>query len=484
MSTLRASLLTLTRTVLRGFFRSIQVQGLENVPQDRGGILISWHVSGVVDPAILVATFPQQVAFGARHGLLRIPLIGRLMREMGTVPIYRAADLADLPPEQRRARNAGSLDALAHAVAEGRFAALFPEGDTHDNPFLSPVKSGAARFYYRARQLAREQGPQAAPDPSPAPPPAILPVGLFYDDKTLWRSDVLVRIHPPLELPPELDFDPAPDAPPESWLEPARALRDQMREALTQAVHATESWELHRLMERAAEIVAVEQALEAGQQPRRSAFPDRVQGMGRIWSGYQSQRETHPERIAALRRRMEVFDQQLRALDLQVVDLERDPELLSPSLIFLLLLQLAGLVLVMPPLLVLGLVVNWPATALGWLATRRFSRSPRDDATVKIMLGTLTYPLSWLGAGLGAWRFADWVRDHVDGMPDAAWLVGVLVGVLGMLGGMALLRYVRGVREAWRGLRVRILRARAKVTLADLRVERRELYEELLELQD
>ena len=479
MALLRDNILLTLRLVLGSFFRSIRVQGLENVPQDRGGILVSWHVSGVIDPALMVNTFPRQVAFGARHGLLKIPLIGTLLKEMGTVPIYRAEDLQDLSTEQRRAQNAGSLDALAQAVANGKFAALFPEGDAHDNPYLSPIKSGAARFYYRARQLQRVHAETEA-DPSPV----ILPVGLFYDNKTLWRSDVLVVFHPPIELPEHLDFDPPPQATPEELIEPGRELRDLIEARLNASVHATESWELHRLMQRSASVFRAERAKRAGGLADPASFQERVEGVGHIWEGHRILSEQAPQALDALLIRMASYDADLAALGLEDGDLDQAPSLFSASMVFLLLFQLAGLILVMPPLLIIGLVVNGPATIIGWGASKQFSRSPRDDATVKIMLGTLTYPLSWLGAGLGAWHFAGWVQGHVDGMPDTAWLVGVLVGVLSILGGMAMLRYLRGLRETWRSLRVRLTRARAKVALARLKVERSELYELLLQAQE
>ena len=479
MSLLRDNVLLTLRVVLGSFFRSIRVQGLENVPQDRGGILVSWHVSGVIDPALMVNTFPRQVVFGARHGLLKIPLIGRVMTEMGTVPIYRAEDLDDLSPEQRRERNAGSLDALAEAVAKGKFAALFPEGDTHDNPYLSPIKSGAARFYYRARQLQ-----QVHAETENDPPPVILPVGLFYDNKTLWRSDVLVVFHPPIVLPEHLDFDPPPQATTEELIEPARELRDLIEANLNASVHATESWELHRLMQRSASVVRAERAKRAGLVDKPADFQERVEGAGQIWEGHRALSEKDPQALEVLLERMERYDDDLTALGLDDADLDHAPGLFSPSMVFLLLLQLAGLVVVLPPLLIIGLAVNWPATLIGWAATKKFSRSPRDDATVKIMVGTLTYPLSWLDAGLGAWRFAGWVQGHVNGMPDTAWLVGLMVGGLSVLGGMAMLRYLRGLRETWRSLRVRLTRARAKVALARLKVERAELYDLLILAQE
>ena len=54
------------------FFRELEVNGIENVPTDRGGIVIAWHPNGMVDPALIFSTFPQQLMFGARHGLFRV----------------------------------------------------------------------------------------------------------------------------------------------------------------------------------------------------------------------------------------------------------------------------------------------------------------------------------------------------------------------------------------------------------------------------
>ena len=92
------------------------------------------------------------------------------------MPIYRASDVKG-DAEARRAANRKSLDVLAHKIANGSFSALFPEGVSHDAPHLMKLKSGAARLYYRARQL---QEPQDKP-------PVIIPVGLHYDHKQAPR---------------------------------------------------------------------------------------------------------------------------------------------------------------------------------------------------------------------------------------------------------------------------------------------------------
>ena len=180
----------LLRRVTRVFFRRVKVAGLDRVPTDGGGIVVSWHPNGLIDPGLILTEFPRQIVFGARHGLFRIPLLGLLLNSVNTVPIYRARDLPNLDGDERRSANNKSLDALAEAVAHGRFSALFPEGRSHDAPHLMELKTGAARLYYRA----------CAMRPPEAPEPVILVVGLHYDDKDLFRSKALVEVHAPLVL--------------------------------------------------------------------------------------------------------------------------------------------------------------------------------------------------------------------------------------------------------------------------------------------
>jgi 1-acyl-sn-glycerol-3-phosphate acyltransferase len=59
------------RILVWAFFRKVTVTGLEHVPTSGGGILVSWHPNGLIDPGLLLTQFPRQVVFGARHGLFQ-----------------------------------------------------------------------------------------------------------------------------------------------------------------------------------------------------------------------------------------------------------------------------------------------------------------------------------------------------------------------------------------------------------------------------
>ena len=174
---------------LQTFFRELEVNGVENVPSDRGGIVIAWHPNGMVDPALIFSTFPTDLMFGARHGLFHWPILGWMMRQVSTVPIYRRQDLKGMSVEEQRSKNKESLDAMSSRIASGAFTALFPEGVSHDDPCLKQLKTGAARIFDSAHQSDASQ------------PPVIIPVGLHYDHKQRFRSSVLVNYHPPIQVP-------------------------------------------------------------------------------------------------------------------------------------------------------------------------------------------------------------------------------------------------------------------------------------------
>ena len=122
---------------LHAFFYKIEVSGIENIPTDRGGLFIAGHPNGMIDPGLIVASFPGQIVFGARHGLFSWPLLGTLMKRVGAVPIYRREDLAHLSTEEQREKNERSLQALATTIASGSYAAFFQKGCRTINPFSS-----------------------------------------------------------------------------------------------------------------------------------------------------------------------------------------------------------------------------------------------------------------------------------------------------------------------------------------------------------
>jgi 1-acyl-sn-glycerol-3-phosphate acyltransferase len=453
------------RLLLGLFFRRIEVVGADRVPTGVGGVLIAWHPNGLLDPALILAHFPRRVVFGARHGLFKWPLLGLLLRYLGTKPIYRPQDASGLRDEAaRREANRRSLAALAEAVAGGSFAALFPEGVSHDEPGLQALRPGAARLFLAAGELI----------PEGAHPPVVIPVGLHYDRKNLFGSSVLVEFHAPLELPTEFAAPAAGDV---ERQEQARELTVRFDRELTEVVQATESWELHHLMHRLRKVFRAERAARAGTRPGKSTVRERVLGLGRVRSAYLALRQSRPQETARLEARVRRYDKMLEALGLEDHELDARADLGSPWSGATLVAQAVGVYMLLPPLLVLGYLVNTPvALALGALA-RRMGAKVKDEASLKLILGASAFPLTWLAVSLlVAWGQIN-LHQLYPQVPGVPWLAGVVTFLLCSVGGWVAVRYLRLAAETYRALRVRLTRARRRRTIARLARERAALFD-------
>jgi 1-acyl-sn-glycerol-3-phosphate acyltransferase len=457
------------RLSVTAFFRRIEVDGLENIPSEGGGIIVSWHPNGMIDPALIFDRFPRPIVFGARHGLFAWPGLGTILRALNTVPIYRASDSEGGSEEERRAANEKSLGALADAVAGGSFACLFPEGDSHDAPHLIELKTGAARFYFAAVERT------ATDDP----PPVILPVGLFYDRKRSFRSSVLVEFHPPFELPEQLQTPPPPEASEEERRAFYRAVTDAIENELSEVIHATEDWELHFLMHRSRKLARAERAARSGSLPRKPSMTERVLGFERVWTGYRARLKTHPEQVEQLRGAIADYDADLRALGIEDHELDHHPRLASRALVAILAIQVIAVFILFPPLLLVGYFVNGPTAVLVWFLARRFASKKKDEATIKLLAGTFLFPITWALWGTLAFFSYTMIRNYFPNMPDNALASSVLTVSLGILGGALAMRYLRLVRETSRAVRVRLTRRRRQDCVARLRDVRSQLCDAL-----
>lgn len=457
------------RLLLRIFFRRIVVTGVDNIPEDRGGLLVAWHPNGAIDGGVLLTHFPRQMVTGARHGLLEIPVLGWMMRRLGAVPIYRRADAsADTEEAARQADNRRSIDELASAVAGGRFAALFPEGKSHDEPSVQELKTGAAHLYYRACEL-RAKG---------TPLPAIIPVALHYSEKARVGSQVQISFHPPIDLPEELA---APLAG-EDRRDQARRLTAEFDRVLREVVLATESWRLHRLFDRARKLIRAEGLARQGAKSLPPDITERVRHFGRVWSGYQQGRRSFPEETRALLGEVDRYDRLLHALRIEDHELDASPWVDSPKKALLLLFEVLLVFLVMPAFVLIGILINLPTILLLHLFTKATADEYKDEASIKVLVGAVAFPLTWLiVAILVAWGGTGLAAAYPE-IEYSALLTGVLAFFLCASGAILALRFRQIATETYRSIRVRITLARRRRIVDRLLAERSRLFDRFLEM--
>jgi 1-acyl-sn-glycerol-3-phosphate acyltransferase len=114
-------------------------KGGENIPETGGCVLALNHISHL-DPltcAHFVYAWGRIVRFLAKAEVFDVPLVGRVVRSAGQIPVYRLSTDASR-----------SFTAAVEAVKRGESVIVYPEGTITRQPDLWPMtgKTGAARI--------------------------------------------------------------------------------------------------------------------------------------------------------------------------------------------------------------------------------------------------------------------------------------------------------------------------------------------------
>ena len=172
---------------LRWYYRDIHVEGLERVPRHGPVLLVVNHPNALVDALVVGWILPRRVLITAKSTIFANPIAGALLRFIGVVPLRRAKDEASSSNPLNPARNRETFEAVHHALARGGTVLIFPEGKSHDEPSLAPLKTGAARMALHAHKA----GVAAL---------AVVPIGLTFERKDAPRSRVFVQIGEPIRM--------------------------------------------------------------------------------------------------------------------------------------------------------------------------------------------------------------------------------------------------------------------------------------------
>src|SRR6185369_5042083 len=128
------------RLVIRVFFRGVEIAGREHLPLGRPMVLVANHVNGLIDPLLLLGALPVHPRLLAKSTLWKNPLVRPFVELAGAIPVYRKQDQVDT------AQNEETFARSHDLLASGGALALFPEGKSHSEPALQPLKTGLARI--------------------------------------------------------------------------------------------------------------------------------------------------------------------------------------------------------------------------------------------------------------------------------------------------------------------------------------------------
>jgi glycerol-3-phosphate O-acyltransferase/dihydroxyacetone phosphate acyltransferase len=347
------------------FYRRRVLDG--RIPETGPVLLVANHPNALLDPVLVMNSTRRRVRMLAKAPLFSMPGISILVKGLDCLPVYRAKDGADT------AANAATFRSVEDALVGGSCVLIFPEGISHDEPGLQPLKTGAARMAIGAvRKGARDL--------------VVVPVGLTYADKLRYRSTAAVDIGAPIRVADYVEDDGGDDADRDA----ARRLTDAIHAALLQETTNLRSWEDLRL-------------LEATDAIWRQRDPERVRRIKSLADGVELLRREDPARLDDFRSRLSAWVDRVERLGLTPRDLGEEHLAAQQKPI-----RAAAFVARQ----VFALVVGLPLATIGavfwaapfWLvdAIWRLTGVEKDTgATVKVLASLVFFPLWWLVAVIG-----------------------------------------------------------------------------------
>jgi len=422
-----AFLRALAHLVLRAFYRRIEIVGSDHFPKSGPVIVVANHFNSLVDGAVLTGFLPRMPRFLGASTLWDYRPLRPVLNAAGVVPLFRRQDGRG----DQKALSATFAQA-AELLHAGGVLAVFPEGLSHNEPGILPLKSGTARI---ALEAERDWGPLAV---------QIVPVALTFEAKNKFRSRTLVEIGPPVGVhPDQTESYQSPDTGERSSA--AKALTGQIQECLEALTPSHETWDDSRLLGRAVEMLAPAQPVD---NPDR-ALSEAMTRRRALRQRYIEVRDSDPDRAAQIRRDLREYDRMLHVAELGDAEVAHIASGYSAARVITRALMFFAIRL---PVSLIGLILNWPAYRVLLTLSRRKDLDKRS--TWSIFGGLFVFPLYWCLVATASGYFAATTWGA-----RAGWIIGVAVLIIAPISGSVLLTArdlyfeISSALRAWRKLR-------------------------------
>lgn len=226
----------LGRIIMTAFYSRIEVVNAESFPTSGPVLVVSNHENSLVDGVLVSCYLPRMPRLLAASTIWDYKPLTPLLKAARVVPIYRQQDVG-----LQLAKEMPLFDRSSEALMDDGVLSVFPEGLSHNHPHLLPLKNGAARIALEAEAKGDRLGIQ------------VVPVGLTFEDKSTFRSKVLLQVGDPIDITRQADaFRETSDVADRRTL--VRDLTDRIQRSLYDVTLNFGSWKDAQLVRQATEL--------------------------------------------------------------------------------------------------------------------------------------------------------------------------------------------------------------------------------------
>eukprot|EP01114_Cavostelium_apophysatum_P012277 TRINITY_DN2728_c0_g1_i1.p1 TRINITY_DN2728_c0_g1~~TRINITY_DN2728_c0_g1_i1.p1 ORF type:complete len:501 (-),score=85.57 TRINITY_DN2728_c0_g1_i1:768-2270(-) len=364
----------LTFICLPLYMSEVVVIGRKHVIKQGPVIVFGNHPNMLLDILTIGATCGRPLSFWAKSTMFK-GVFGWLLRSLGALPVKRRMDVKSKgSPEVQPAKDAEAKSVLDNTALaqdtfrgfyEGRAMCIFPEGTSHSESHLMKLKDGTAWMLFQWY----DQTGGSIPVP-------IIPCGLPYISKNRWRCKVVIQYAHPVSITREqLE---------EFRRDPKMAVKKftaQLEQVLLSLTVNTEDWETMKIVHAVRRLYMSDTSMNLAQ------YVEVTRRFADFYSRSKDNKEVKELRVA-----IQNYQDQLDDLQIRDQHVRKGLTLMQAWVhVFKRLLFL----LVLLPLALPGLVVNFPLIASGKLMNM-MTPFQEYQGTLKFLSGLFIIPLGHL----------------------------------------------------------------------------------------
>lgn len=348
------------RLIVRVFYRRFEVTGADSIPADTGILLCANHVNALVDVVVLQASTKKEIRPLARSGLFANPILRPVLNMIGAVPIYRRNDT-----DSDTQKNEDSFKRCYELLNENETIIIFPEGQSHSNPHINKLKTGAARIALGALEHNDKS-------------PVVLPVGLTFSRKGKFRSDILVQYGTSVDLNTKNKLDSFANV---------ELVTDRIKQALAKVTLNADSWEDIYLITRLEKFFALRRG-----KYRKGHLKDRFHALQRLIEAQRILRIYEPDKVRSLVVQLRGFERLCKCCNIRDYHLTIQ---YKPFLVFIYFARIVSILFIGLPVAIWGTINNFIPYRLTGFVSKRIAKGPDQYDTANVTFGMFFFLLFW-----------------------------------------------------------------------------------------